>query len=412
MALINNVAIRRLRSLFTSRAIWGSGIVQVAASLLCITGLATPIAAQEKSNRRATAMYVDAAGFQNNAAYELAIEEWQKLLKEFPNDPLAGKAWHYLGVCHIQTEKPDYSKAIDAFSQAMKYRTLEVREESLINLGWCLFNRAREEANNSPEQRKGLEQAKERLVEFLSEYKDGSYVDQALFYLGEIEYSLGNKQKSIDYYEKLLGSKSLEKSGLRPDARYALAVAYEEQKDVAKAQRAYRAFLKEHADHRLASEVRVRLADVLLAENQLADAEQLLAASLGQGDMADYALLRLGYVLSQQGKPEEASEKYLQLLRDFPDSPHAKTASLSVGQSLFGQGQYDQAVEQFSAVLSAKDAQAADAAHWIVVTLLRQNKADEALKVVEDAMSWADDAGSGVQLKMDYADALYAIPAL
>lgn len=413
MALMNNLAIRRLDSIRGSRGIRVSrrSHVIAMASLLFVASLAIPLAAQEKSNRRATAMYVDAAGFQNNAAYELAIEEWEKLLKEFPNDPLAGKAWHYLGVCHIQTEKPDYSKAIDAFSQALKNRKLEVREESLINLSWCLFNRAREAASNSPEQREGLEQAKQRLSEFLSEYGEGSYVDQALFYMGEIEYSLGNKKQSIAYYEKMLGSKALEKSGLRPDARYALAVAYEEQKDVARAERAYRAFLTEHANHRLANEVRVRLADLLLADNKLSDAEQLLTSSVEpKGDMADYALLRLGYVLSQQGKPEEASEKYLKLLRDFPDSPHAKTASLSVGQSLFGQGLYDQAVEQFQGALAAKDAQSTDAAHWIAVTLLRQNKAAEALEVVEDALSWSDGKEGSVQLKMDYADALYAIP--
>lgn len=414
MALMYSEAIGRLASsrILGRIQLSGRSCVFVIASLLCVASIAPPLAAQEKSNRRATAMYVDAAGFQNNAAYDLAIEEWEKLLKEFPNDPLAGKAWHYLGVCHIQTDKPDYTQAIEAFSQALKNRKLEVREESLINLCWCLFNLAREAATDSSEQRQGLEQAKERLTEFLSEYKDGSYVDQALFYMGEIEYSLGNKKQSIAYYEKMLGTKSLEKSGLRPDARYALAVAYEEQKNGTQAANAYRAFLKEHSDHRLANEVRVRLADLMLADNKLSEAEQLLNASVDQkGDMADYALLRLGYALSQQGKPEEASEKYLKLLREFPDSVHAKTAALSVGQALFGQGLYDQAVEQFKGVLAAKDAQSADAAHWIAVTLLRQNKAEEALKVVEDALSWSEGKEGGVQLQMDYADALYAIPA-
>ena len=205
--------------------------------------------AGEDSDRRAVAIYADAAGYQNNGAHELAIEEWQKLLKQFPRDPLASKAWHYLGVCYIQLDAPKYDKAIGAFSQALKDRRLEVREESMINLSWCLFNEARAADPGSAEQKKGLEEAKTRLTQFLREFGDGSYVDQALFYLGEIEYSLGNPSRSIAYYERLVENRSFAKSSLLPDARYAIAVAYEELGKSTQAQRQYRAFLSNHSDH-------------------------------------------------------------------------------------------------------------------------------------------------------------------
>lgn len=376
-------------------------------------GLVAIAPAQEDkgSSRRALGYYADAAGYQNNAAYELAIEEWQKLLKEFPKDPLVGKASHYLGVCYIQLEQPDYPKAIVAFRRALEEKKLDVREESLINLSWCLFNRARESEPDSATQKRGFEEAKRQLVDFLKQYGNGQYLDQALFYLGEIEYSLGNTRQSISYYKKLLDRRDLAKSELRPDARYAIAIAYEEQKDVSNATREYNTFLKEHREHRLANEVRVRLADLLLAGKRPAEAEGLLAplATAGQ-PMADYALLRLGYAQSQQGKSDAATQQYLKLLREYPDSKHAKTAALSVGQSLFSSGKYAQAIEQFNLVLKSKDSQAAEAAHWLAITLLRQNKPQEALTLLEEALQWARNTESSIALQLDYADALYALP--
>ncbi len=395
---------------------WLRSIIALLLGLM-LTG---PAAAQNNTNgekgasssQRAIAYYADAAGYQNNGAYQLAVEEWQKLLKEFPRDPLASKAWHYLGVCNIQLDEPNYTEAIKAFGEALKDKQLESREETLINLSWCLFTRARMEPSGSASQRAGLEQAKQSLTEFLGSYGEGDHVDQALFYLGEIEYALGNGKKAIAYYNKLLGSRSLSQSSLRPDAQYAVAVAYEERNENSQATRAYRQFLNEHADHRLASEVRVRLADLLLKDNKPNEAERLLAGLTGgnEASMADYALLRLGYAFSLQGKNDQATAQYLSLLKRFPNSKHAPTAALSVGQALFQSGQYDEAIAQFRKLLDARDDQAADAAHWMAITLLRQNKPQDAIALLEDALKWAQKSPSGVSLQMDYADALYAIP--
>ena len=45
--------------------------------------------AEEKSDPKAVAIYGDAASFQNKKLYDIAIEEWQRLLKTYPADPLA-----------------------------------------------------------------------------------------------------------------------------------------------------------------------------------------------------------------------------------------------------------------------------------------------------------------------------------
>src|SRR5688572_18321559 len=59
------------------------------------------------SSPEALQLYRDAASFQNNKAFELAVEEWQKFLKNHPKDPLAAKAQHYLGVCQLQLKETE-----------------------------------------------------------------------------------------------------------------------------------------------------------------------------------------------------------------------------------------------------------------------------------------------------------------
>lgn len=366
----------------------------------------------QASSRRAIAFYADAASFQNNGAYELAIDEWKKLLKEFPNDPLASKAWHYLGICYTRIQPADLEGAIEAFTNSLKDQKLDVREESLIHLSWSQFTRARSEQAGSAEQKQGFEQAKSSLTTFLSSYGSSSFSDQALFYLGEIEYSLGDTKRSIAYYNKLLTDKRFEDSKLLTDARYALAVAYEEEDRASQAAKQYKLFLESNPDHRLASEVRVRLADIYLKDNQAAEAEELLTslASSSSAKASDYALLRLAYALSQQKKNTQAAKYYKQLLSQYPDSDHAGTAALSLGQLLHLEGDFDAAIQEFNRIVAKQDDQAAEAVHWIATTLLKQGKSQEAEALLSDALKWSGDAPNATSLKMDYADALYNQP--
>jgi TolA-binding protein len=372
------------------------------------------LGAQEKgkpSDPRAVNYFSDAAGFYNKGAYKLAIDEWRRLLTEYPQDPLASQAWHYTGVALTQIEQPDYAAAIEAFENALKDPQFERREEALSKLCWCLFTEARTAPAGSNEQRVGLEKARERLREFLKSYGDSGDADQALYFLGEIEYSLGDAKRSIPYYKKLLETDSMRKSKLRSGSLYAIGIAYEEVQQEPLAVKSFRQFLDEFPNDRLAGEVDVRLADLLLKQGKAEEAVELLK-KLPQGSAAveDYALLRLGSALSALGKPDEAAETYKKLLRQFSDSKHANTAALLLGQILSKSGRADEAIAEFEKVIGAKDAQAAEAAHALAVTLLDQGKPREAVTMLEDALTWSQDAPTATSLQMDYADALYALP--
>ena len=88
---------------------------------------------KSKENEKSMAIYADAANFLNAGKYELSIEEWGKFLKDYPKDPLAGKAAHYLGVSLMQKEKPDYVSAAKQFDKALDFKGFDMREEALAN---------------------------------------------------------------------------------------------------------------------------------------------------------------------------------------------------------------------------------------------------------------------------------------
>src|SRR6476469_6174327 len=94
--------------------------------------------AAEGSSPEAVLAYRDAANFQNNGAFEVAAEEWQKFLKEHAKDPLAPKARHYLGVCQLQLKQ--YAAAAASLEAVVKnHPKFELLEESLFDLGTAQY---------------------------------------------------------------------------------------------------------------------------------------------------------------------------------------------------------------------------------------------------------------------------------
>ena len=97
--------------------------------------------AKPESTPEALALYSDAASFQNNMAFDLAVEEWAKFLAKFPQDPLASKAQHYLGVCQLQLK--EFAKAAAAFEAVLKANPkFELLEEATFNLGLSYYSQA------------------------------------------------------------------------------------------------------------------------------------------------------------------------------------------------------------------------------------------------------------------------------
>ncbi len=365
-----------------------------------------PPAIGSKSPKEVVAIYADAASFQNNSAFDLAIVEWKKLIEKFPQDPLIPKAQHYLGVSYLQLANPEFEKAIQSFQAALKDPALDVREESLINLGWALFSVGRSAQDKV--RTESLSKARQVFKQYSADFADGVYGDRALFYSAECEYLLGHGEDAAKLYRQFINAKPFAKSPFRPDALYAMGVNYEELKQSKLAREAYDEFMANFSEHRLAGEVSLRKAEFLIADNKPAEAVELLRPLVDNKavSMQDYVLSRYGYALAKSGKFDESSKIYKRLTDQYPNSQFASGAQLAAGQTLMRDKRYDEAADFFKRLLANKNEQAAEAAHWLCQIAILQGKSSQAVPIAREALAWSESTPWLVALKMDLAEGL------
>ena len=364
---------------------------------------------KEKRAERARELYADAANAQNNGAFELAVEMWTKMIKEFPEDALAPSAHHFLGICHLQKDMPEFELAIKEFKVALQDPQLKQREESLVNLGWSLYQKSFQEGNDANSV--ALKEASKVLALVIDKYPDGSFQDKALFYAAEAESRIGNKEKAIGLYKQLAESKRFESSAVRPDALFGLGLTFEEMQQPQLAAEKYESFLNKYPSHPIASSVRLRAAEVALQKEDAKLAISLLESvvqtkSFESLSNADYILYRYGFALAKAGNFKESASIYKRLGETFPKSQYAKNSSLAVGQSLMREKKYDEAVRAFEQLLPNKDERAAEAAHWICQVKTMQGKMAEVISVARNALEWGSKSPSNILLQMDLADGL------
>ncbi|MEI8212817.1 MAG: tetratricopeptide repeat protein [Planctomycetota bacterium] len=377
----------------------------------------------ERRQERAREIFADAANAQNNGAYGVAIDLWKKLIKEYSADPLASSARHFLGVCYQEQETPDYKNAIASFRKALEDPNLKEREESMINLGWSLFQLGTADGEANKEL---LSESAKVLANYLAKYPDSSFADKAIFYAGEAEARIGNLERAISFYNQLAQSKTLTQSPIRPDAMFALGFSYEEAKQPKLAAESYEAFVTAYPKHALVTDVQVRLAELALQSNKPDAAVAIFSKVVATPEfksspVADYVYYRYAFALAKTGKFAESAKAYETLSELFPKSQYAGNASLATGQTLMRDKKYDEARRAFEKLLPAKDERAAEAAHWLCQIAILQNRAPDAIPIAKDAMDWASKWPANAVspsakntlplLKMDLADGLYATTA-
>ncbi len=357
-----------------------------------------------ESSPDAVALYADAASFQNNGAFDLAVDEWAKFVEKFPKDPLAPKARHYLGVCHLQLKQ--YDKAITAFAAVAKdFPKFELLEDTTYNLALSQFLQAATPPNPA-----GYATAAASFASHRGQFPKSKHADQAWFYEGESRYHQGQKAEAVAAYAEVV--KSFPESAIRADAAYALGVTQEELSQFAKAGEAYDAFLKSYPDHALATEVRMRKAETVLQAGQFADAEQQFAAVLKVEGFAqaDHAAQRRAFCLVKLEKFPEAAAAYAAAAEKYPQSATVHEAELSAGRWYYRAEKLAEAAPWLQKALAAGAAEAPEAAHWLARIALRGAKPADALAIVDAALPKAEKSPFLVPLRLDRADALYEIP--
>lgn len=406
MRIASDVSLRRPVLLFIVVLLTG-----VISSQLPLFLSGTAIAQEEepkqeeepRSDPKAIAIYGDAANFQNKKLFDIAVEEWQRLLKEYPDDPQAKKGQFYLGICQMQLKK--YGLAAAAFDLVIsKHKPFDLTEEAYFQLGWCRYTLARQ--SEGDEQKQLLAQSIQSFTDVVAKYAKGTYADDAVYYQGEAQYLGGDAPAAVGSYQSLIDN--YPKSNLRENGMYALGVTYEELKQSDKAGEVYDLFLTEFPEARLVSEIQLRKADTVLRAGDFEGAEKMFATLVGSEGFpqVDYALFRQAACLASLNKHQEAAAVYSTLVKDHTESQFVVEARMSVGRCFYNAGKSSEALEWFGQVIEGKEAGASEAAHWSSRIHLDLKQYDRVLEITAAALATAGDSPFLAQLIVDRADAL------
>ncbi|MDO4549885.1 MAG: tetratricopeptide repeat protein [Planctomycetia bacterium] len=103
--------------------------------------------------QKATPLFNAANGLMDNGMYELAREEWEKFLSEYPMDTRILVARHQLGVCLFQEN--EYEKARILFDEVQAAdKNFRMRDQTLYLKGLCIFEMAKKVTQDISEKKK------------------------------------------------------------------------------------------------------------------------------------------------------------------------------------------------------------------------------------------------------------------
>lgn len=384
-----------------------------ALTLVCFVVQAAPVSAQKpaapakESPAEAILLYRGAVPLQNKGNYDLAVEEWEKFLQQFPNDPLANRARYYAGVCYLQLQQ--YDKAAAAFEKVRADEpTFDQLEALSFNLGMTYLAAAKKLEAGEP-QKAQFEKAATTFGELIKKYPAGAKTPDALYNQADALYLAKNKEAAIPLWRQLVDKHP--QSTLRADALYNIGVTQQELGKPADAGKTYDEFLKSFATDAHAAEVTLRKGMTLYDQKQYAEAEKRFAASAAVKDFsqADYALLRQGDTLLALDKPAAAAAVYVKLSQSYPKSEYAGDAVLQAGKAYSISGNQAEAKKLLLPLTSTEDARGAEAAHWLARAYLKENQPADAVKLTDQFLSVIKDAARKSELELDRAEALYAM---
>lgn len=387
----------------TRRLMRFGGVMVLGWWLAAVTaGPSIPDASAEETPG-AVPRYNAAVKLHNLGSWDLAAEEWQGFLRDFPQDGRAARARYYLGVCLFQLKR--YEPAAEAFEAAEKAPQLDadLRESALLYEGASLLESGREgKAERLP-------QAAAALDRYLAAYPQGKLRAEAVFYRAECDYLLGKKTEAVAGYRRFL--QDFGGHELAPNVMYALAFAAEETGDRETAAQYYRQFLEKYPSHALVGEVRIRLGEVLYASGQFEQARQSFAEAAKDKNTpaADEARIREGDCLVQLKQYDAAAAIYASLNKEFPQSRLASRAELAAGKCWYLAGRYDQSLPLLQKSAAIPELRA-EALHWIARVLLKQNQPEKVVELLTDAELQAAPEAARPVLHMDRGDALYEMP--
>lgn len=383
---------------------WFSNAPARVLGALLLWAVSCAVADAQQAGNPADAAYAAAARLQKNESYAAAIEAWQKFVKGFPADPRADQAYYALGTCCLRHKKLD--QAATAFQTVIdKYPKSDVLELSYLSLGITQYRLGQSGAAAM------YDSALATLEKLAVRFPQGKNLADADFYRAECLYLKDEKRKAAQVYGQFLARHPTHR--FSADALYGFGVCQEDLGEAEAAAKTYDDFLARFPQNQLATEVGMRRGLTLVAQGAYAEAIPWLAKAAAQPGFAsaDYALLWQADALLRMKEYAEAAALFASLPTKFPTSAHADRARVLAGKSRYLAGQYADVQKSLNPLVAAGGPLAAEAAHWLALSLMKLGKAAEAAALASRMQGQAKSGSDAAQLALDAADARYENPA-
>lgn len=271
--------------------------------------------------------------------YELAIQQYERFVGDYPGHPKAFQARLRMAEANLRLGR--HERAIKAYETALATRPdTAFRGEALVGLGIALFNA------------KQYDRAADALAEARPLVGDDKTLGPvAANWMGEALFQQGRYADAARAYEAVL---RWPQSPHAPQALYSLGFCQLKQEKTTEAVATFQRLAKEYPKSPLAVEALTRAGEALVRETKYDAAQALFESarkSAGGASPealadADWGLAGVAYARKQYA---EARRRYEAFRRDHPRSARVPEAALRIGDCLYGEQQYAAAAKAYEA---------------------------------------------------------------
>ena len=396
-------------------------------------------AAEEAANAARSATPAQAAGLaylrasiaQSLQKYGEALAGYDALRREFPESPYAARALYQSAYVNHLTGKDDVAK-----EQAMAFLDLHrgdaLTGDAAFLLGILLvaegnYEDAHQEfrlvaekypqAEFAPEalyksaeclsQLGMADEAAARFAEFATKYPNSQLAGDATLRAADAAFFADDYQAAIARYEEILAG-TVEPE-VECETLYRLAVAYHNLKQYEKSVARFRQLTEKYPKAPEAPEAYRRIGDFALREeNDLTAAIAAYGRAIeagAEGALAGYVRRGLAIARYEKGDLDEAAGLFLELMRDYPDTPLNETAYAWAGERLFDAERWAEASEAYRALLDKKrEYPNPERIHFRIAECAeKQGRQEEALSLYADVVDEAPASNAAMQARLQMA---------
>ena len=396
-------------------------VIKKIAALFCLVILGAVMsltAAMDKTATKAVDDYNFAVWLYNSGKYDMAADSYNAFLKNYPDH--AHKADARFGLAQalfhtdkfeqaakayeqVRTDSPDFPQSAEMlFQLGQTYVAL-----GRFNDAVALFAQVREK--HATHYLADWAMARQAAC-LISMEKNKDAEDLLKLYVDKYEGDSTPETKAMLQKLDAAGIKAGEAFlNLIERSLFNYAFAQFNQNRFSEAQKSFERFLAKYPKSELHEEARFRLAQALYRQDAYAKAAAAYeSVADGTGKFSEAAGYERGLALYKAGKLKEAAIAFEQLATRFPQSPQAAKARLYSGTALFEAGEYKNAIERLDPVRKNKKELADEASYWVAMSLLKSDRAEEAEKVLIDAMHDFPQSSMAGDMRLGLADARLA----